>query len=422
MLPIGLGAADAGRGIRVSPFSGRLCRIARGGAQSARRRGLDRNDRDALHSGRSRRAKRNRKSADRSNPFRATGLFLDSRGKLPSQLFLVGKIQLVSADEDAVRDSLRGELDDKIVLPSPEDDADRRGVAFRSLFGAEVIQVHVHLSDIAVFDHVPFQVDENETLQKIVVENEIDVTRTRRIEGDAVFARDERKALAKLEQEVLHVFEKRPMQGRFPEPTSLPEPREFHDVAVAENVGGLLNFVALVCEFENALLVLRKSQPLEKRRPDLATQFPDVPVRAGAFRAVEADGEVVGTLQDFQVVAPTQFARQCRAFREVTVQLAHVLQVVPIETPSVGERQIPCKDGKERTAVSGPVSAVLFVFDDVASRIPIRFNEGHVRHRRDFRSGLRDQFANGTDQARVSPSRFDFGNDGFGRRNGFRQL
>ena len=110
-------------------------------------------------------------------------------------------------------------------------------------------------------------------------------------------------------------------------------------------------------------------------------------------------------------MAPAQFARQRRAFREVPVELPHVLEVAPVEALPVQPCQIPRKDGKQGTSVFRPVRTALLVVDDVAPRTPVGLHERGVGRSGDLGPLAFQQLTDCTDQTRIGRSRFDFGND-----------
>ena len=75
-----------------------------------------------------------------SIPFAITRTVKQCR-QLATQLILVGQIQLVFAYKKAIRNPLRRELHDQIVLVRAQDDSYRLGIAFAAYLGLEIVQV-----------------------------------------------------------------------------------------------------------------------------------------------------------------------------------------------------------------------------------------------------------------------------------------
>ena len=81
-------------------------------------------------------------------------------------------------------------------------------------------------------------------------------------------------------------------------------------------------------------------------------QFAHAPMGVLAFADVEADFQRVVEFEDFLIVAPTQFARQCRAIWEYRVELAHILQVVSVEPAPIPLYQVARQAIEQSAAIS----------------------------------------------------------------------
>ena len=75
----------------------------------------------------------------------------------------------------------------------------------------------------------------------------------------------------------------------------------------------------LVGEFKHTGFVFAQRQPAKEHAVALPFQLPHAPMGVLAFAYVEADFQRVVELEDFLVMAPTQFARQCRAIWEYRI-------------------------------------------------------------------------------------------------------
>jgi hypothetical protein len=86
---------------------------------------------------------------------------------------------------------------------------------------------------------------------------------------------------------------------------------------------------------DNALLVLTESQAMEKHTITLSSQLAYTPILLCTLSSVETNLQCVVDFENFNIVAPTQFARQCRAIRECNIQLSHILKIRAIKAYAI---------------------------------------------------------------------------------------
>ena len=102
---------------------------------------------------------------------------------------------MVFGDEELAVHAVGGVLDQQFVLVAAEDDADGRVVAFDVFLVGEVAEIEVHLADVVVLDFSQLEVDEHETTENAVVEDQVDSI-VSVVDGHPVLPADEGEALA----------------------------------------------------------------------------------------------------------------------------------------------------------------------------------------------------------------------------------
>ena len=169
----------------------------------------------------------------------------------------------------------------------------------------EVVHVHLHLPQILMAELVELEVDEHIAAQQAVVEDEID-EEVVLVEGEALLAGLEEKALAQFEQEVFELVDDGGFQVGFGIARLFVEAEEFEDVGFFEHVLGLDDDLPFVGKSADAFLVSAESETFVKAGGDLAFQFRQRPACLGGFDFVET--ALVGIFDGEQkdVVGPTE--------------------------------------------------------------------------------------------------------------------
>ena len=129
-----------------------------------------------------------------------------------AKFFLGGEVEFVFAGKEllvAVQDGIAGNV---IIRFRTKNDADGGVVALSSLEFIIHPHIHIHLSDVLMSHAGCFQVDEAETLEDIIVEDEVDVV-VLFLSVDVLLAGDESEALAEFHHELLQVGNNGALKG-----------------------------------------------------------------------------------------------------------------------------------------------------------------------------------------------------------------
>ncbi len=315
----------------------------------------------------------------RSVGFRISAVFSDLEGEfqLAAEFLAVGEVKLVFLDEELAVHFVSGVFDEQLIFVSGENDADGRIVTLRVFLGGKVAEIHVHLPDVVMLDFVDFQINENKTAQDAVVENEVHPV-VGVVQSDTVLPADEGEAFTKFEKEWLKVVAEARFQIGFGDIMRLRDFQKLEDVGIAEQIGRLVDDLALRGELMDGLHVLAGGESQEERGFFLTLQLTNRPFFPDGLLFIKTTLQWIIDLQKLHDVRPTQKVRQRRTFWVSEVKLANADYIATTETLTMAQSEITAEASEQARAVVGPGFAALFKLDDVVADLPVSFGDLNI--------------------------------------------
>jgi hypothetical protein len=170
---------------------------------------------------------------------------------------------LVARGEDLLVVLRQGDLRHRVVPLGAEHDADRLRLVLRALEAVEEVHVHLHLAEVLVRELAQLEIDEDETAEQAVVEDEVDIE-VIALESHALLPCNEAEALAELEEKALEAIDDGLLEISLAPVGAFVEPEELEDERVFQHVGQHLDLVSMPREREDLLLVAAHRETLEE--------------------------------------------------------------------------------------------------------------------------------------------------------------
>ncbi len=267
---------------------------------------------------------------------------------------LGGQVQLVAAGEDRlllVRPE--GVADHGVVLVRAQDQPERRIVAFRPALAVVVVHVQLELPQVLMRQLAGLQIDDHEALQDRVVEDQIDVEVVA-VQREPFLPGHEGEALAQFQQKGLQVVDQRLLQIRLDQPRGLRQAQKLHDHRVLEDIGGLLDLLALRGQPHQALLVPAQGQPLVQQAVDLPLQFAGRPVVLDGLDLVERAGLGLVHAEQRPIVGPGEIRDADRRAARIRYAVRGQLAAVRLrESVDLDFRRTACRIFDQVRQISG---------------------------------------------------------------------
>ena len=177
------------------------------------------------------------------------------------QFFFAGQNRFVLAGEDLGVVLRQSHFDDGVVFVLAEDDADGGVFLWQFDLAVVVVDLHLHLSDVLVFEFADFQVKEDEAAQEPVVKHQVH-DEMLLVKGEADLAAHERKAGAEFQKELLEMVDDAAFQLTLGVFRELGQAEKFQDVGVFDGVFRIFDLLAFGGQLIDFFLVRAEGQPL----------------------------------------------------------------------------------------------------------------------------------------------------------------
>lgn len=143
---------------------------------------------------------------------------------------------------------------DRLVLLGAQDEADRRSVTRRTTVRVVEPDVRVHLTDVLVRELAELEVDQQETLEDDVVEDEVDEELLVG-EGQPLLAGDEREPLAQLQNKLRQLAEDRSLDVALVQRLTVGQVEEVEHDRRLDQIGRPFDHLTAPREVQHARLV-----------------------------------------------------------------------------------------------------------------------------------------------------------------------
>ena len=326
----------------------------------------------------------------------------------PLQFRFRGQVNLVLTHEQLLTQTGRRVADERVVFLRAQNQPDRRDVPRGHFLLAVVVEVHVHLPGVGVGERPELEVDQHVALEDAVVEDQVDEVVVV-VEGDALLPRLEAKAAAHLDQKGLQVVDDGLLQVALSVPRPLLQPQKLQHVGVLHHVGDRERLRARVRR-QHRGLVRGQARALVEQRVQGPLQRAHRPVVLDRLHFVEGAVQRRVEFEQLDEVRKAQPAHEHRGLdsrqgagwgqlvghcltncprrerhaqplpsncflgqqgRIRLVELAAKFQVGQRQPAHAARPQGAGQLAEQAFAVSGPVAALLFVFDHVPADQPV---------------------------------------------------
>ena len=158
-----------------------------------------------------------------------------------SAQFLLGwKFQLVATGENTFVALVEHVFDDGIVLVGAEDQANRGVVLLNTYFTIKIVNVHLHLADVAMSELFCFQVDDHIALEAHVIEDQVRIEMIP-VECESSLAGYKGESISQFQQKLLHTGRKSRLQVAFDQTMRFGKIEELQGIRVFDDVDGVLD-------------------------------------------------------------------------------------------------------------------------------------------------------------------------------------
>ena len=199
-----------------------------------------------------------------------------------------------------------------MVLVSAENDAHGRAVIRAAPLVVVQADIHVDLADVLMGEFVRRQVEKDETLEQVVVEDEVDVE-VLRLGADSLLAGDEREALAQFEEEGLQIVQQGVLQTRFQQFARAGQAEEFQQDRIADELAGCDREVRELLRrlVPDRLAVPTGEEAFVVEGADLAVEGAGASILVGGLVHVPRAGSLIVYAEQQAIVGPAQIWTQC---------------------------------------------------------------------------------------------------------------
>lgn len=126
-------------------------------------------------------------------------------------------------------------FDDGFILAVAQNNTDSGIVVFAAFEVVKHAHIHIHLTDVLMAELAGFQVDDDKTLEQIIVENQVN-KKVAGLSANTHLPRDEREPLAKFQQKLLQFINNRLLQPALFYLASLRQLQEFQHIRVFDKL------------------------------------------------------------------------------------------------------------------------------------------------------------------------------------------
>jgi len=199
----------------------------------------------------------------------------------------------------------QGDFDQSIVLLLAEDNPHGRGFLVQFHIAVEVVDVHLHLAEVAVTKLADFEVDQHIAAEQTVVEDQIDEEMLL-VEGEALLPGFKQETFTQFQQEVFKFVDDGALQIGFGILRLFIETEEFQNIGFLEQVLGSSDKLPFGCKPLYTLLVPAEGEALIQTGIELALEFRQRPASVRRLDFVEtalvrvADGDKKDILRPAQ--------------------------------------------------------------------------------------------------------------------------
>ena len=150
-----------------------------------------------------------------------------------------------------MNDLKSGNIDHYIDLARGHGEAD---LLLRNVRLVNVLSGEIHLADVAVFDIIELEVNQNKAAQNTVIKNQINMI-VCIVDGNAVLTTDKGKTLAQFQQKGLKMVAEQRFELGFRHLMGFGDFEKFEDIGFTQNIFGLLNDLSFTSQLENTVFV-----------------------------------------------------------------------------------------------------------------------------------------------------------------------